>query len=93
MAGWRTSERGGGWLVGVVQLMVATALLLLSERFASPLVTVATAVIVNREIGVSALREWMASRGQRDVVAVGWWGKVREGRQGHGAPSLRLAGS
>lgn len=63
------------------KLMVATALVLLSERLGSPLVTVATAVIMCREIGVSALREWMASVGQRDTVAVGWWGKVKTATQ------------
>jgi CDP-diacylglycerol--glycerol-3-phosphate 3-phosphatidyltransferase len=30
-----------------------------------------------RELGVSALREWMASRGKRSVVEVGIWGKLK----------------
>ncbi len=57
--------------------MVATALVLMADRMRSPVVTISTAIIINREIGVSALREWMASMNQRDAVAVGWWGKVR----------------
>lgn len=57
--------------------MVATALILLTDSFASPLVTISTAITISREIGISALREWMASMQCRDVVAVGWWGKVR----------------
>lgn len=64
------------------QLMVATALVLMADRMRSPVVTVSTAIIINREIGVSALREWMASMNQRDTVAVGWWGKVRRAKVG-----------
>ena len=36
-----------------------------------------TLIILAREIAVSALREWMAQRGQRDVVKVGFQGKVK----------------
>jgi hypothetical protein len=42
--------------------MVATALVLMADRMRSPLVTISTAVIINREIGVSALREWMVRK-------------------------------
>ena len=61
--------------------MVATALVLMSDRLNSPFVTISTVIIICREIGVSALREWMASMGQRDAVAVGWWGKVKTATQ------------
>lgn len=61
--------------------MVATALVLMADRLNSPIVTVSTAIIICREIGVSALREWMASQGARDTVAVGWWGKVKTATQ------------
>lgn len=44
--------------------MVATALVLMADRMRSPLVTISTAVIINREIGVSALREWMVRKHQ-----------------------------
>ncbi|TFJ82286.1 hypothetical protein NSK_006406 [Nannochloropsis salina CCMP1776] len=63
------------------KLMVATALVLMADRLNSPIVTVSTAIIICREIGVSALREWMASQGARDTVAVGWWGKVKTATQ------------
>lgn len=61
--------------------MVATALVLMADRLDSPLVTISTCIIICREIGVSALREWMASQGARDTVAVGWWGKVKTATQ------------
>lgn len=38
---------------------------------------VPSAIILARELGVSALREWMASRGKRDNVKVGMQGKVK----------------
>jgi phosphatidylglycerophosphate synthase len=39
------------------------------------------AVIVCREVAVSALREWMSARGEREAVAVGPWGKVKTATQ------------
>lgn len=59
------------------KLMVAAALVVLVESFASPLVTVPAAVIIGREIVISALREWMAEVGQRASVAVSMIGKVK----------------
>lgn len=61
--------------------MVATALVLMADRLDSPIVTISTAIIICREIGVSALREWMASQGARDTVAVGYWGKIKTATQ------------
>jgi phosphatidylglycerophosphate synthase len=51
------------------KLMVAVALILLSERL-GVWMTVCTSIILSREIGVSALREWMAQIGARGVVKV-----------------------
>lgn len=59
------------------KLMVAAALVLLVEAFASPLVTVPAIVIIGREIVISALREWMAELGKRASVAVSMIGKVK----------------
>lgn len=57
--------------------MVSTALILLSGRYGA-IVAVPTAVILAREIAVSALREWMASNNNlRDVVQVGYQGKIK----------------
>jgi len=40
-------------------------------------ITVPAAIIVSREIIVSALREWMADLGKRAKVAVSYLGKVK----------------
>lgn len=45
------------------------------------LITVTAAVIVGREITISALREWMAEVGARGKVAVSWIGKWKTGFQ------------
>lgn len=56
--------------------MVSTALILLTGRYGA-IVALPTAVILAREIAVSALREWMASNNLRQVVQVGYQGKVK----------------
>lgn len=61
------------------KLAVAVALLLVVEDATRPawLLTLPAAVIIGREITVSALREWMAEIGQRRKVAVSWAGKLK----------------
>lgn len=69
------------------KLMVATALILLVSHDPQPLefisfnpqilITLTAAVIVGREITISALREWMAEMGARGKVAVSSLGKVK----------------
>ncbi|HTF94873.1 MAG TPA: CDP-diacylglycerol--glycerol-3-phosphate 3-phosphatidyltransferase [Cellvibrio sp.] len=60
------------------KLMVAIALLLLvTLHHYSVWFVVAAAVIVGREIIISALREWMAELGQRASVAVSYIGKIK----------------
>ncbi|MEJ2685926.1 MAG: CDP-diacylglycerol--glycerol-3-phosphate 3-phosphatidyltransferase [Gammaproteobacteria bacterium] len=59
------------------KLMVAIALILLVQTSASVFFTVAAAIIVGREIAISALREWMAELGKRTKVAVSVIGKVK----------------
>lgn len=59
------------------KLMVAVTLFLLVQIHHTALMAVTAAVIVGREIGVSALREWMAEIGQRSRVAVAWIGKLK----------------
>jgi len=59
------------------KLMVAIALVMLVETFASPWLTIPAVVIVGREIVISALREWMAEVGQRAHVAVSYIGKLK----------------
>ena len=59
------------------KLMVAVALVLLVERNPGILLTLPAAVIIGREIAVSALREWMAELGARSKVAVSVYGKIK----------------
>lgn len=59
------------------KLMVAVALVLLVGEHASAWMTVPAAVIIGREIVISALREWMAELGKRASVAVSYIGKVK----------------
>lgn len=59
------------------KLIVAVALVLLVEDFASIWLTIPATIIVGREIVISALREWMAELGKRASVAVSMVGKVK----------------
>lgn len=59
------------------KLMVATSLVLLVQSDPRITVAVVAAVIIGREITVSALREWMAGLGARSVVKVGFAGKIK----------------
>ena len=59
------------------KLIVATALVLLVSRNPVWYVTLTAAVIIGREIAISALREWMAEIGARGKVAVNALGKFK----------------
>ena len=59
------------------KLMVATALVLLVQTDATPALAIPAAIIVGREITISALREWMAELGARAQVAVSVIGKIK----------------
>ena len=59
------------------KLMVAIALLLTVQKHPTVWIAVWAAVIIGREIAVSALREWMAELGQRATVKVATIGKVK----------------
>jgi CDP-diacylglycerol--glycerol-3-phosphate 3-phosphatidyltransferase len=59
------------------KLMVAVALVLLVQDNPSPLFAVPAAIIIGREIVISALREWMSEIGARTKVAVSIIGKVK----------------
>ncbi len=75
---WDICSPFGAFLDPVAdKLMVSTALILLSGKYGS-VVAIPTSIILAREIAVSALREWMASRGKRDSVKVGFQGKVKK---------------
>ena len=59
------------------KLMVAVTLFLLVQENNTALMAVTSAVIVGREISISALREWMAEIGARATVRVATIGKVK----------------
>ncbi|KJV36185.1 CDP-diacylglycerol--glycerol-3-phosphate 3-phosphatidyltransferase [Luteibacter yeojuensis] len=85
------------------KLMVAITLFLLvqsaPEGWPGILLAITAAVIVGREISVSALREWMAEIGERSKVKVAFLGKLKTMMQmvalvvlllQHDAETLRL---
>ena len=57
------------------KLMVAAALVLLVQADPRPHIAIVAAIIIGREIAISALREWMAMLGQRSKVQVALLGK------------------
>lgn len=64
------------------KLMVATALVLLVQNpppLVAPMIlfTVSAAIIIGREIAISALREWMSEMGESGTVKVGLLGKFK----------------
>jgi len=74
---WNICSNFGAFLDPVAdKLMVSTALVLLAGQ-EGLLIAVPSTMILAREIAVSALREWMAEKGKRGSVAVGWSGKVK----------------
>lgn len=68
---WNQTSAFGAFLDPVAdKVLVAVALIVLLQADPRPLLAVAVAVIIGREITISALREWMAELGQRTSVAV-----------------------
>uniref|UniRef100_A0A7S0ZFB8 CDP-diacylglycerol--glycerol-3-phosphate 3-phosphatidyltransferase n=1 Tax=Timspurckia oligopyrenoides TaxID=708627 RepID=A0A7S0ZFB8_9RHOD len=60
------------------KLMVGAVLVLLTSAYGTSIViSLPSVVIICREIFISALREWMASSGNREKVAVGFQGKLK----------------
>lgn len=59
------------------KLAVAVALVLIVQRHPTWLMALLAAVIIGREITISALREWMAEIGQRAKVGVAGLGKIK----------------
>ena len=57
--------------------MVAIALFLIVQKHPTMWMALWAAVIIGREIAVSALREWMAELGQRAKVKVAAIGKIK----------------
>jgi CDP-diacylglycerol---glycerol-3-phosphate 3-phosphatidyltransferase len=72
------TSRLGAFLDPVAdKLVVAVALVLLVSKDPRPLIVLTAAIIIGREITISALREWMAEIGARRKVAVSLLGKYK----------------
>jgi len=59
------------------KLAVAVTLFLIVERHHTPYMALLAAIIVGREITISALREWMAQMGAHGLVKVAGLGKIK----------------
>jgi CDP-diacylglycerol--glycerol-3-phosphate 3-phosphatidyltransferase len=59
------------------KLMIAVALVLVVGELRLPFLAIPAAIIVGREIVVSALREWMAEIGKRTSLAVNMVAKIK----------------
>lgn len=74
----RQTTKLGAFLDPVAdKLLVACALVIVVGQRHIPGLSIAAAVIVMREIAISALREWMAEIGKRASVAVNLVAKVK----------------
>jgi CDP-diacylglycerol--glycerol-3-phosphate 3-phosphatidyltransferase len=75
---WQQMTAFGAFLDPVAdKLMVAVALVLVVQSDPSPLLAIASAIIIGREITIASLREWMAELGEKAKVKVSWIGKVK----------------
>lgn len=75
---WKQTTRFGAFLDPVAdKVMVAMALVLVAEHFHSWWITLPAAIMIAREIIISALREWMAEIGKCSSVSVSWMSKVK----------------
>lgn len=74
------TSRFGAFLDPVAdKIMVSTALVLLVQRQETyqAVFAIAAAIIIGREITISALREWMSEIGESALVSVGGLGKLK----------------
>ncbi|HLU62327.1 MAG TPA: CDP-diacylglycerol--glycerol-3-phosphate 3-phosphatidyltransferase [Gammaproteobacteria bacterium] len=79
---WSVTSKLGAFLDPVAdKILVAVALVVLVQADGRILLALPAAVIIGREITISALREWMAESGARSRVAVSWLGKLKTGMQ------------
>ena len=84
---WRQTSAFGAFLDPVAdKLMVAAALIVLVQL--GRLDAILAAIIIGREITISALREWMAQIGAHRSIAVSMIGKVKTTAQMMAIPFL-----
>ncbi len=75
---WNQSSKLGAFLDPVAdKLLVAVVLILLLQRNPEIWLALPIAIVIGREITISALREWMAELGARQRVAVSSIGKIK----------------
>lgn len=75
---YQTESKLGAFLDPVAdKLTVTTALIILLQDHPTIFMMIATAVIIGREITISALREWMAELGKHGAVNVAMIGKIK----------------
>lgn len=63
------------------KLMVVAALVMIAQDYQTWWVSIPAIIMISREVFISALREFMSSRGKRDVVAVSNMGKYKTAAQ------------
>lgn len=59
------------------KLIVSVALILLCSAHPEAIIVLSTCIIIGRELTITALREWMATQGVGDKVAVSMLGKYK----------------
>jgi len=75
---WNVESRFGAFLDPVAdKLMVVVALVILVQHDPRLWLVVPTVVIIGREMLISALREWLAQSGERDLIAVAGLAKLK----------------
>ncbi|TAM11354.1 MAG: CDP-diacylglycerol--glycerol-3-phosphate 3-phosphatidyltransferase [Nevskiaceae bacterium] len=79
---WNQTTRFGAFLDPVAdKLLVAVSLVMLLYAHPTAPLAALVAIIIGREITISALREWLAEIGQRFRVAVNYIGKFKTAAQ------------
>lgn len=63
------------------KLMISVAIILIVQSHPTIWVAIPSAIIISREITISALREWMAEIGERAAVKVSMVGKIKTSAQ------------
>lgn len=75
---WNQTSKFGAFLDPVAdKLAVAVCLVILLQNEPTILMALCVAIIIGREITISALREWMAELGERATVKVSIVGKLK----------------
>jgi len=84
---WNETSAFGAFLDPVADKLVVAAALIMLVQFGR-LDAILAAIIIGREITISALREWMAQVGARKSVAVSMIGKIKTVAQMTAIPLL-----